>query len=156
MTIGEICRSYKEAKFKGAQITILADLNVTSTVEIRRILEAAGLITPRKRKTRIYAGAYTAEDEARVKSIIDDGGTVADAAKALNRSYPSVRGLTLRNGWINPMIEKGRVEFSQAEIEVLRIMRINGNSWGAIGRAMGRNPSSCEKKWKKLYGGNTQ
>ena len=47
-----LCRLYREAKDKDAQIKILSELFVVSTVKVCNILEANGLIG--NSKTRIY------------------------------------------------------------------------------------------------------
>ena len=46
----EIARSYREAKYKAAQIGILADLNGCGQDEIKAILEEKGLIVKTERK----------------------------------------------------------------------------------------------------------
>ena len=51
MTTEEICRSFRQAANKPAQVGVLADLNLTSKAEIKRILEKGG-ITVKKAKSK--------------------------------------------------------------------------------------------------------
>lgn len=71
MTVEEIVRSYREAKDKEAQLEILADLNVCSKEEIRRVLVEGGVLQqelPRKRRRKGEAIA-----EVTVEASVDEG-----------------------------------------------------------------------------------
>lgn len=50
MSKSEIVRDYKSAKNKMAQIRILADMNVTTPKEIKKILIEAGALEPAQKK----------------------------------------------------------------------------------------------------------
>ena len=71
MTVEEIVRSYREAKDKEAQLEILADLNVCSKEEIRRVLVEGGVRQqelPRKRRRK-----GEAIEEVTVEASVDEG-----------------------------------------------------------------------------------
>ncbi len=72
MSDGEICRSYSEAKNKGAQIGILADLNLCSKKSIRDILCENGLIAEPKPPSFVKSGRETAvgkDEEVPIRRI---------------------------------------------------------------------------------------
>lgn len=66
MTVEEIVRSYREAKDKAAQVKILAELNLVSKEEIKRILVEEG-VDPRQlpRAPRKKPSTYTAGESLR-------------------------------------------------------------------------------------------
>lgn len=50
MTEDEIARSYRQAANPGKQIRVLAELNLTNTSEIKKILERSGAMTKKSNK----------------------------------------------------------------------------------------------------------
>lgn len=72
MTEGEICRSYREAKWPLRQIQVLADLNATKREAIIEILE---------RKGEIMAKKWNDEDNRVLIERANAGATTAELAK---------------------------------------------------------------------------
>lgn len=68
MTDEEIVRSYKQAKVPGKQITILAQLNGTSTVNIKEILERNGAMAGKTKKT----GLVSKQDFEEIIQSVDE------------------------------------------------------------------------------------
>ena len=71
MTVEEIVRSYREAKDKAAQLEILADLNVCSKEEIRRVLLEGGVKQQELPRKRTRKGEAIAE--VTVEASVDEG-----------------------------------------------------------------------------------
>jgi len=72
MTNEEICRNYRQAKYRQRQIKILADENLCSVEEIRRILIDSGVLIPRIKKA--LSGSVAIEKSA-VKEVSADWKT---------------------------------------------------------------------------------
>lgn len=73
MTNAEIAKSFKEAKNKAKQITILADLNLCTEETIMEVLKKKGIdgrCLPRKRKSAINETDSKTNDSMRVDEII--------------------------------------------------------------------------------------
>ena len=85
MTVGEIVRSYREAKNKAAQVQILADLNMCSKEAIRRVLVEGGL-DPRQlpRAPRKKPPTYTAGESLREQRKKEAADRKAAEAAALS------------------------------------------------------------------------
>lgn len=80
MAAWDICRMYKEAKDKPAQLKILAELNGTSQSEIRNILIDGGFDVPPIKRGRYAAAAVDAKQEG---ASVGEGDALAPAADAL-------------------------------------------------------------------------
>ena len=72
MTDNEICRNYRAAKDKHAQIKILADMNCTDENTIRRILFEYGQIVLEPPKTNRRKKNEQAPDVPEVKIVVPD------------------------------------------------------------------------------------
>lgn len=71
----EICRSYREAKHKGRQIKILAELTAATTADIEEILERRGEMgRPKKLKAEMPKAAVVNEE---AKAAADETKRVA-------------------------------------------------------------------------------
>ena len=83
MTPGEICREYRQAKKKAAQIGILADLNSCSKDEIREVLQRNGIqVKIRKRAPNV---TWTAEEIEICRSMAEQGVPRKEIAKMVPR-----------------------------------------------------------------------
>lgn len=89
MSVGEIQRNYAEAKNKGRQIGILADLNCCSKEDIRKIINAEN-----RRSETIQEPAEKPQEEPRLSEInnvlyarLDE---LEQAIKALEEEYRKV------------------------------------------------------------------
>ena len=90
MTLEEIVRSYREAKDKAAQLEILADLNVCSREEIRRVLLEGGVKQqelPRKRTRRSEVA-----EETVVEAPVDEGLEVARRRDLVEEALKALKG----------------------------------------------------------------
>jgi len=61
MTNEEICRNYRQAKYRQRQIKILADENLCSVEEIRKILIDGGALVPKPPKPKKTASVSGSE-----------------------------------------------------------------------------------------------
>ena len=83
MTAEEICRSYRQAANKSAQVGILADLNVTTKDEIKSILEKFGITVKKSKHTGRQPKIWTQEREKRLEFFMRKGFTQNEIAKEL-------------------------------------------------------------------------
>ncbi len=81
MTPGEICREYRQAKKKAAQVGILADLNSCSKAEIRDILLQHGIRA--KVSNSACNTTWTAEEEQLCVQLAEQGLYPAEIAKQI-------------------------------------------------------------------------
>lgn len=79
----EICREYRTAKRKAAQIGILADLNLITRKEVREILVRNGLIEEKKAPERV---SYTPELYDKVRRYDARGLPQREIAKRMKMS----------------------------------------------------------------------
>ena len=81
MTPGEICREYRQAKKKAAQVGILADLNSCSKAEIRDILQRHGIQA--RVANKAANDTWTEEEERLCKQLTEQGLYPAEIAKQI-------------------------------------------------------------------------
>ena len=81
MTPGEICREYRQAKKKAAQVGILADLNSCSKAEIRDILLQHGIRA--KATSPACNTTWTADEELLCIQLAEQGLYPAEIAKQI-------------------------------------------------------------------------
>lgn len=87
MTDEEICRHYRLAADKREAVAILADLNLAKQDEIREVLRRCGVTgVPAVRKWTLLKP----EKEAKVRSLLKDGMSEGEVAKALKLANKTV------------------------------------------------------------------
>ena len=89
MSAHEIRKAYREARYPAKQIRILAELNDTTTTEIKSILESTGEDIAPSRINR--QKSYTDEEIQTVVQMYHDGAQIKDIGEAIGRSFISVR-----------------------------------------------------------------
>ena len=93
MTDEEICRHYRLAADKREAVAILADLNLAKQDEIREVLRRCGVTgVPAVRKWTLLKP----EKEARVRSLLKDGMSEDEVAKALKLAKKTVEQVAER------------------------------------------------------------
>ena len=108
MTPGEICREYRQAKDKAAQVGILADLNSCSKAEIRDILLQHG-IQAKSRKIAVRV-SWTAEEEQLCRQLVELGASRAEIVKRIPRhTRRSVDNKLYTMGYITERRIRGQI-----------------------------------------------
>ena len=93
MTDEEICRHYRLAADKREAVAILADMNLAKPDEIREVLRRCGVTgVPAARKWALLKP----EKEARVRSLLKDGMSEDEVAKALKLAKRTVEQVAER------------------------------------------------------------
>ena len=93
MTDEEICRHYRLAADKREALNVLADLNATKPDEIREVLRRCGVTgVPAARKWALLKP----EKEAQVRSLLKDGMSEDEVAKALKLAKRTVEQVAER------------------------------------------------------------
>ena len=102
MTDNEICRNYRAAKDKHAQIKILADMNCTDASKIKRILVDCGEIVQEPQKTNRGKKNEQAPDVQVDKIVVPDAVFEALTAEleALDMQ------IKMLSDQLNPLVEK--------------------------------------------------
>lgn len=86
MTAEEICRNYRQAANKSAQVGILADINVTTKDRIRKILEERGITVKKSNYKGRPSKIWTQGREKKLEFFIRKGFTQGEIAKELGIS----------------------------------------------------------------------
>nr|DAK92765.1 MAG TPA: putative DNA invertase [Caudoviricetes sp.] len=106
MSDADIIREYREAKDQYAQITILADLNITTRKHIEAILQSAGIPLPRKTcaSAKCYSHniRWTNEMRLAIFDMHDHGMTFREIAGHYNCNPQSIINILKRK---NPRTE---------------------------------------------------
>lgn len=90
MTNEEICRNYQQAKNRQYQIKILADMNLVSTDEIRKILIDGGALKP---KTKKSDAAAVPEKSEPLKSFPESSADWKDAMKIIMERITELKAI---------------------------------------------------------------
>ena len=112
MSREEICRHYRLAADKGADIAVLADLNMTSRKVIRQVLEEGGEELPPQRKTR---RAYTTSRGAEIAERLRRGEDVETIARRMKMKEESVERWIRENSKEDPVPQEGAGAPPEAE-----------------------------------------
>ena len=112
MTSEEICRHYRLAADKGADIAVLADLNMTSRKVIRQVLEESGEELPPQRKTR---RAYKTSRGAEIAERLRRGEDVETIARRMKMKEESVERWIRENSKEDPVPQEGAKAPQEAE-----------------------------------------
>ena len=100
MSREEICRHYRLAADKGADIAVLADLNMTSRKVIRQVLEESGEELPPQRKT---SRAYKTSRGAEIAERLRRGEDVETIARRMKMKEESVERWIRENSKEDPV-----------------------------------------------------
>lgn len=126
MTEGEIISSYRQAKEKGKQVTILAELNACTKGQIEDILTEAGYLKNGKHN-----------DAATKECTCEEGREWRQKQKAQTLSDENIESLTEADEWLKDIIAAGRNQMiSHPEMKGLSITVVD--------------PVSVEKRAYKL------
>ena len=112
MTAEEIVSSYKEAKDKQAQLTILVDIAQMPRSQIVGILRRAGLpvkwsgidLTPITFSGRAYEGSasspkrLTREEKQKICELLKDGVSIYKAAQIMGTTWGTVKRIAIQEG----------------------------------------------------------
>ena len=90
MTNEEICRNYQQAKNRQHQIKILADMNLVSTDEIRKILIDGGALKPKPKKSD---AAAVPEKSESLKSFPESSADWKDAMKIIMERITELKAI---------------------------------------------------------------
>lgn len=97
----EICKDYQHAKNKAAQVSILADLYVTTPVKIRDILEHNGFIVESMETTASgitrTRKRWTPDMIEEIAKLWADGATADELAQQYQTTISAILGLQHRN-----------------------------------------------------------
>lgn len=85
MTEAEIVRNYVEAKKKTHQITILADMNLTTTQEIRKILEKNGAIAKKAAAVKVTKEKIAPAQHENVEKTESEGVLPETVKEAISK-----------------------------------------------------------------------
>ena len=99
MTDEEIATSYRQAKNPKHQITVLAELNGTNTVEMRQHMMQIGLLEP---DVLTPPPKDSGIDELRAMELFKEGKTDLDIAEMLGVPISRIQSWRSRNGFLRP------------------------------------------------------
>ena len=102
MTDNEICRNYRAAKDKRAQIKILADMNCTTAEDIKKILAEGGEIVQEPPKTNSWKKNENAPVVPVVKIVVPDAVFEALSAELEVLDMQ----IKMLSDQLNPLVEK--------------------------------------------------
>lgn len=112
MSREEICRHYRLAADKGADIAVLADLNMTSRKVIRQVLEEGGEELPPQRKT---SRAYKTSRGAEIAERLRRGEDVETIARRMKMKEESVERWIRENSKEDLVPQEGAGDPPEAE-----------------------------------------
>lgn len=102
MTDGEIITSYNQAKDKKAQVTVLADLNVVSVMEMEIHLEELGLLKRSAPRPPAQLKSKPVLDELRAMELFREGKSDLEISEMLGEPITKVKDWRRRNGFLRP------------------------------------------------------
>lgn len=102
MTDGEIITSYNQAKNKKSQVTVLADLNAVSVMEMELHLETLGLLTRSSPKPPAPLKSKPVMDELRAMELFKEGKSDLEISEMLGEPITKVKDWRRRNGFLRP------------------------------------------------------
>lgn len=148
MTEEEIRTSYREARYPTKQIQILAELNLVSAEEIKRIV---GYIP--KKRTRRYntKWALRQEDEDAIVALWREGATIAQIAARVGIPTHAVDYFKEKHRDLCPHRSH---RLSGEQYEEIKRRHLNGDDAWRIANAVGINLSTVYNYIKKIHGGN--